>query len=460
MRENRHEAIKYAKDKLPRFLKDLQEFLKIQSISTDPDHNHDMENSCQWLISHFQKIGISHVQVLETAGHPCLYAEYMTNNENNPTLLIYGHYDVQPPEPIEKWLTPPFEPTIRDNNLYCRGASDMKGQIMASICAVEALLSQVDLPINIKFLLEGEEEIGSPNLDTVLFTNKGILNADVVLNPDAGMLSSDSPTITYGLRGLAYYELRIKGPKNDLHSGLFGGIIQNPAQVLCEIIAGMHDENGKIILPGFYKNVRELDQQERSALANLPVSEEKYIKQAGVKKLWGENNYSAIERIGARPTLEVNGLYSGFIEEGSKTIIPSYAMAKLSMRLVPDQDPDDVHTILLDYLKENIPDTVDWELIKMAGSPPSITDLNIPAVKSLADAFNETWGCLPVYRREGGSVPVVVSMQKILGVESVLTGFGLPDDNIHGPNEKLHLPTWEKGIYTLINFFYNYGSIK
>ena len=460
MNTDRQAAIKYAKDQLPRFIKELEEFLKIPSVSTDPNHKQDIEKSCQWLISQFQKIGISQVKILETAGHPSLYAEYMTKNKNNPTLLIYGHYDVQPPEPIEKWLTPPFEPTTHDNNLYCRGASDMKGQIMASICAVEALLSQADLPINIKFLLEGEEEIGSPHLDAVLSANKDILKADVVLNPDAGMLSPDTPTITYGLRGLSYFELRIKGPENDLHSGLFGGIIQNPAQVLCEIIAGMHDANGKITLPGFYDNVRDLDQQERSDLAKLPVSEEKYMKQAGVKKLWGESNYSAIERIGARPTLEVNGLYSGFIEEGSKTIIPSYAMAKLSMRLVPDQDPDDVHAKLLDYLKENIPDTVDWELIKMAGSPPSITDLNIPAVKSLANAFNETWGCLPVYRREGGSVPVVVSMQNILGIESVLTGFGLPDDNIHGPNEKLHLPTWEKGIYTLINFFYNYGSIN
>ena len=454
----KNEAINNAKEKIIAYRNDLEEFLKIASISTDPSHKTDIEKAAIWLMDYLSKIGMSNAKMIKTKGHPCVYAEYRSAQENAKTVLIYGHYDVQPSDPLDKWLTDPFEPTIDSDNLYCRGASDMKGQIMASVFAVDALLSQEDPPVNIKFILEGEEEIGSPNLETVLSLNKDLLKADVVLNPDAGMLSPDLPTITYGLRGLAYFELIVKGPKKDLHSGSYGGIVHNPAQAVCEIIAEMHDKKGKITIPGFYDNIQKLEESERNILSKLPVNENNLRKETGVKILWGDNKFTPIERICARPTLEINGLYSGFIDEGAKTIIPSYAMAKISTRLVPDQTPDKIHTLLEQFVQDRMPDSVEWELIRLSGSPPSITDLGIPAVTALSEAFLEIWGRHPTFTRSGGTIPVVLSMQDILGIESVLTGFGLPDDNIHGPNEKLHLPTWEKGIYTLITFFYNYAS--
>lgn len=455
---NKNEAYDFIENNLPRLKKNLNDFLKIKSISTDPNHEKDIIKSVDWLKNYLRNIGFSNLKILKCKGHPALFAEMRSKNDDAKTVLVYGHYDVQPPEPTDKWLTPPFEPVIYQDNLFCRGASDMKGQIMASIYAVEAMLSSGELPINIKFLLEGEEEIGSPTLNDILLNNKELLAADIVLNPDAGMISKDTPTITYGLRGLAYFELRIYGPKNDLHSGLFGGIIHNPAIVLSKVIASFHNEDGKVQIPDFYNNVIELDPNERETLNKLPITDENLINQTGVNKLWGENQYTSIERIGIRPTLDINGLYSGFIDEGSKTIIPSYAMAKISMRLVPDQKPDEIYQNLFNYLKSIIPDTVNWELIQMAGSPPSVTNTNIPAIKSLTSSFEEVWGCPPVFKREGGSIPVVLSIQEILGIESILTGFGLPEDNIHGPNEKLHLPTWEKGIRSLIAFLYNYSS--
>jgi acetylornithine deacetylase/succinyl-diaminopimelate desuccinylase-like protein len=373
----------------------------------------------------------------------------------DPTVLVYGHYDVQPAEPLELWESGAFEPTVRGENLYARGASDMKGQVIATIAAIESIRETGQLPVNLVFIFEGEEEIGSPNLGKFIRDHKKLLSSDFALNPDSGILAPDIPSITYALRGLAYFELNVYGPDHDLHSGLFGGIVHNPAQALCELVAGMHDADGRITLPGFYDKVRALDAEERAELARLPVNEGTYKRQTGVKNLWGEAGYTAVERLGGRPTLEVNGLLSGFTGEGSKTVLPGKAMAKISCRLVPDQDPQGVYQQLLKYLEANAPDTIQYEVIQLAGGPASISDRNSLSVEAMAKAMEQVWGKRPVFRREGGSVPVVAQFQHILSIETVNAGFGLPDDNYHAPNEKLHLPTWHRGIDTLIHFFYN-----
>jgi acetylornithine deacetylase/succinyl-diaminopimelate desuccinylase-like protein len=372
-----------------------------------------------------------------------------------PTILIYGHYDVQPEDPTDLWKTPPFTAQIIGDNLVARGASDMKGQIFACVSAVQALKSTTGLPVNIKFILEGEEEIGSPNFKQFLTEHKDLLKSDVALNTDAGMSRKDLPGITYGLRGLSYFELNLFGPDHDLHSGSYGGVVHNPAQVLADLISKMHDENGAVALPGFYDLVEPLSESERAELSKFSTSTDEYLAQTGVPALWGEKEFTPNERIGARPTLEVNGILSGFTGEGSKTIIPSRAMAKISTRLVPNQKPELVYEQLSAFLEENVPDTVRWELRLLSIGSPSLSDMNMPATKALSKAFIEVWGTSPSYKREGGSVPVVADMQEVLGIDSVLTGFGLPDDRIHSPNEKLDLPTWRKGVHALIHFFLN-----
>lgn len=455
MSDQRSQALEYAQNNRQRFLDNLKQLVSIPSVSTHPHNIPDMQRAADWLAACLKDIGIDNVRVMPTAGHPVVFGEWL-KAPGAPTVLIYGHYDVQPSEPDELWNTPPFEPTQRGENLYGRGASDMKGQVIATLSAVESIIRTGGaLPVNVKFILEGEEEIGSPSLTAFLQENKELLSCDVALNPDAGMIAADVPTIVYALRGLAYFELRVYGPSGDLHSGIYGGVVHNPAQVLCELIAGMHDEQGRVTLPGFYDSVRPLSDEERAELARLPMDEEYYRQQTGVQQTWGEAGYSPVERVGARPTLEVNGLLSGFTGKGSKTVLPGSAMAKISMRLVPDQNPAEVGRQLRRYLEERVPKTVRWELDQMAGGPASISDPHHPATEALARALEQVWGKRPVYKREGGSVPVVSDMQKILGVESVLTGFGLPDDNLHAPNEKLSLPTWYKGIDALINFFYN-----
>ncbi len=446
-------ALEYAHANRQRFLEELKALVCIPSVSTDPEAKGEMQRAAEWLAVQLRDLGMDNVQILPTAGHPVVYGEWLKAGADRPTALIYGHYDVQPAEPLELWDTPPFDPTERGEHLYGRGASDMKGQVIATLKAIEALVRTDGLPVNVKFLLEGEEEIGSPNLGAFMAAHKDLLACDFAVNPDTGMIAADTPTITYGLRGLAYFEIRLSGPQSDLHSGLYGGVVHNPAQVLCELIAGMHDEQGRITLPGFYDSVRPLSPKEREELARLPMDEDYYCQQTGVPALFGEAGYTPVERVGARPTLEVNGFLSGFTGEGSKTVLPAKAMAKISMRLVPDQDPAEVRAQLIAYLEAKAPPTVQWEVIEHAGNPASITNLDIPAVKALQQALEQVWGVPPVFRREGGSVPVVAEMQKLLGVESALTGFGLPDDNLHAPNEKIHLPTFYKGIDALIWFF-------
>jgi acetylornithine deacetylase/succinyl-diaminopimelate desuccinylase-like protein len=454
MSEQPQAALTYARQHQTEFLSNLKELAAIPSISTSPEHASEMQRAAEWLAARLNGLGIQKVAVMPTAGHPVVYGEWL-GAPGKPVVLVYGHYDVQPVDPIELWETGPFEPTEKGEHLYARGASDMKGQVLAVLSALEALKQTGGLPVNLKFLLEGEEEIGSPSLEAWITANQALLKSDFCLNTDAGMLDKDAPAITYGLRGLAYFELRVYGPSHDLHSGGAGGIVHNPAQALAELIAAMHDSTGAVTLPGFYERVRTLSAAEHADFARLPHSEAEYLALLGVPALWGEPGFTPAERLGARPTLEINGMLSGFTGKGQKTVLPAWALAKISCRLVPDQDPEEVYEQLKQFLVEKAPKTIRWELEKLSGAPASISSLDQPGVKALEAAFETVWGQRPYFKREGGSIPVVGQMQTILGIESVLTGFGLPDDNLHAPNERLHLPTWRRGIEALIHFFFN-----
>ncbi len=454
MIDQRQAALEYARQHQTEFLDSLKALVAIPSISTDPEAKAEMTRAAEWVAARLKALGFDKVAVRPTEGHPVVSGEWL-GAPGKPVALIYGHYDVQPVDPVELWKTGPFEPTVVGENLYGRGASDMKGQVLATLAALEALVKTGGLPVNVKFLIEGEEEIGSPSLGKWIEQNQALLKADFCLNPDSGMLGKEYPTITYGLRGLSAYELRIYGPAGDLHSGIYGGVVHNPAVALAELIAGMHDANGHVTIPGFYDDVPAISAQEHAAFERLPTDEKYYLEQTGVPALWGEQEFLPDERVGARPTLEVNGMVSGFTGTGFKTVLPAYALAKISCRLVPYQDPQKITAGMQQYLEEHAPKTIRWELIDMKGAPASISDMNQPAVKALEKALETVWGVAPLFKREGGSIPVVAQMQSLMGIESVLTGFGLPDDNLHAPNEKLHLPTWYKGIEAFIHFFFN-----
>jgi len=455
MEKIRKAAIDYVKNNRENLLDELGEFIRIPSISTEPEHREDVGKAARWLAEHLKAMEMETVEIFPTPGAPVVYGCSTLEDSAAPTLLIYGHYDVQPVDPLEEWEGDPFEPRRQRDRLLARGASDMKGQIMAAVNALQAVQRVGDPPLRFKFLFEGEEEIGSPNLYDFIKAHRDILACDLCLNPDTGMLGPQLPTITYALRGLAYFELRLRGPSQDLHSGSFGGVIHNPAQVLCELIADLHDAGGRVSIPGFYDRVRKLEAEEREELGRLPVDEAFYMKNAGVKKLWGEREFSVAERIGARPTLEVNGLLSGFTGQGSKTVLPAVAMAKLSCRLVADQTPAEIEEMLERYLKQRLPDTVTWELDLLASSPPVLSPRDSRGITALSSAYEAVWGKRPLFRREGGTVPVGAYLQELLGVESVQTGFALPDDNAHSPNEKLDLPTWYRGMEGLVHFYYN-----
>ena len=447
-------ALSYAQEHKEIFLNDLISFLKIPSISTLPEHKKDMEIAAQWVASELEKLSFDDVAILPTAKHPVVYGSWMKAGSQAPTLLVYGHYDVQPVDPIDLWKTNPFDPQIRDEDIFARGASDMKGQIVAHLKAMEAILQSSHLPVNIKYMIEGEEEIGSPNLEDFLEQNGDLFQCDFCLNADSGILGADIPSLTYALRGLAYFEIRLQGPSTDMHSGIFGGAVVNPGNILCDLISGLKDEDYKVTLPGFYDAVLPLTDDEREELAKLPQPEDWWLKQSGSNALDGEKGYTATERATARPTLDVNGLYSGFIGEGSKTVLPAKAMAKISMRLVPDQRPGQVKQSLETYLAERVPPAISWELEDLSSCTPGIIDRDSDAVKAASRALESVWGKSPLFKREGGSVPVVGFIKDILGVNSLMLGFGLPDDNLHAPNEKMHLPNFFRGIETFIRFMY------
>jgi acetylornithine deacetylase/succinyl-diaminopimelate desuccinylase-like protein len=446
-------ALEFAKSNHERYLSELKEFLAIPTISTLPEHRADVQRGAEWLARQLStNLGMQSVEIMPTGGHPVVYGEWL-GAPGKPTVMIYGHYDVQPVDPIDDWTSPPFEPTIRGEHLYARGSSDMKGQAHAVLKALEAWVKSGGMPVNVKMFLEGEEEIGSPNLASFIDEHGKKLKCDVVLNTDSSILRPDLPSLVIGLRGLAYFEIWIRGPKSDLHSGRFGGSLHNPAQVLCELVAGMHDADGHVTLPGFYDKVRPLSKEARAEVARIPYSDEAWREMTGVPQLYGERGFTTLERIGVRPTLEVNGLYSGFIGEGSKTVLPAKAMAKVSMRLVPHQDPDEVEQQLREYLRRKAPPTVTWEVKPFSGAPVAIVDRNTPAIRAASAALEAAFGLKAVYVFAGGSVPVVNLLKTKLGLDSVLMGFGLPDDQIHGPNENLHLPTYYRGIEAYIRFF-------
>lgn len=455
MTDARQSALEYAHQNNGRFLDELKDFLAIPSISTSPEYTPDVRRAAEWVAGQLHSLGMDNVQIMPTEGHPVVYGEQLKAGKEAPTVLIYGHYDIQPVDPLELWTSDPFKAEVRGDNLYARGSSDMKGQVIASLKAVESIIQTGALPVNVKWFIEGEEEIGSAHLGEFIKKNAKLLKADFCVNPDAGMINADSPTITYGLRGLAYFEVRVFGPDRDLHSGLFGGTVHNPAQALAELIAGMHDKKGRITLPGFYDKVRKAGKAERADIARLPTTPKHFLKQTGVPALWGEPDYSPEERVSIRPTLEVNGLLSGFTGEGSKTVLPAWAMAKISCRLVPDQDPDKIYKSLIQYMKKNAPKTIKWDVKNLHSAGTAITERDSVGVRAMAKGLEQVWGKRPLFKREGGSIGVVVELQKYAGVDSVLTGFGLPEDNAHSPNEKLHLPTWKKGIDAFINMFFS-----
>lgn len=463
----RENALQYAATHRSVFLSRLVDLLAIPSISTDPEHHPDILRAAQWLQDELARLGAAEVEILPTEGKPIVWGELAAATPGAPTVLVYGHYDVQPVDPLELWESDPFLAEERGRSLYARGASDMKGQIVAALAALESIqatggaresaapANPGGYPVNVRFLLEGEEEIGSPSLESSIDRYRDRFTADLCLNADTGMISPEHPTITYSLRGLAYFEVRLRGPAHDLHSGIYGGAVENPAHVLCELLAGLHDEEGRVTLPGFYDRVRELSVEEREELARLPGGDRAYLEQTGVPALFGETGYTAVERVGARPTLEINGLLSGFTGKGAKTVLPATAMAKISTRLVPDQDPHEVRRMLVEYFEKNTPETVTCEVEVIALGPPLITERDNPGNRALARALQAVWGTTPLFKREGGSVPVSIYLERALGVPSVLTGFGLPDDNLHAPNEKLDLPTWYRGIEALVHFFHN-----
>jgi succinyl-diaminopimelate desuccinylase len=435
-----------------RWLHDLKSWLSIPSISAQPDHAKDVLAAAAWAADYFRGIGMN-VETIATAKHPCLLATTPDNMSppGAPHILIYGHYDVQPPEPFELWTTPPFEATVRNNQLFGRGACDDKGQ---AHCHMAALLAWKEInqgfPCKVTFLLEGEEEIGSPNLMTVVKAKKEILqSAKVLLISDTNVFAAGVPSITYGLRGLYGLEFALHGAKTDLHSGQYGGTVANPAHALCEMVAKLHDANGRVTVPGFYDDVLALKDEERKMWQTLPHDDGRYAAELGVKELYGEAGYSTLERKWARPTLEVNGLTSGYQGAGSKTVLPNRASAKITCRLVPNQNAERIGEALVKHLESLVPAGVRMEVIyRTTGSPPAITPIDSPAMAAASAAMELAFGKKPVLQREGGSIPVVAWFKETLGIDSVLIGFGLPDDRIHAPNEKLDLPQYYGGIKT------------
>lgn len=445
-------ALKYLEENHERFQSELIELLRIPSISHDPQHKTDMHNAANWLAEKLRAAGINNVEVMPTAGHPVVYGEWLNGGASASKVLIYGHYDVQSPEPLADWTSHPFEPEIRNENVYARGASDMKGQTLAAVNAVEAIVKTENLPLNFKFLLEGEEEIGSKHLNEFLAAHREKFACDFSLNTDAGgMPDAETPALCYSLRGGAGFLLQIFGPGQDIHSGEYGGVVQNPIHVMSRLIADLHDEHGHVRLPGFYDKVRKIDEEEHAELARLPFDEAFLLRHSGVPALWGEPEYLPAERIGARPTMDVVQFEAG----QPKSAIPAKASARFSFRLVPDQDPAEVHQQFREYLEANLPPTVTWDLQFIIGNPAVITNRRSPQVLAMADALQTAFGKQPIFQRAGGGIGAVLMFKETLGVDSVLTGFSLFDDNIHGPNEKLHLPTWKKGMTALVRFFHN-----
>ncbi|MBX2977130.1 MAG: dipeptidase [Ignavibacteriaceae bacterium] len=447
------QVIAYINKNYDSYVEQLKQFLTIKSISTLPENKADMKKCAEFVSDKLKEAGLSKVQIFKTEGHPIVYGEWL-GAPGKPTILVYGHYDVQPVDPIDLWDSPPFEPVIKDGKIFARGATDDKGQLFVHIKSVEAYFKSVgSLPINIKFLIEGEEEIGSPHLEPFIKANKDLLKCDTVLVSDTSLFAPGQPTLTYGLRGLSYLEVEVTGPNRDLHSGSYGGAVANPVNVLASMISKLHDKNGKITIPGFYDSVLPLTKNERENFKKLKFSEKKYAADLQVAELSGEKGFSTLERTWARPTLDCNGIFGGFTGKGAKTIIPSKATAKISMRLVPNQEPKKASKLFESYFKKLAPKSVKVKVTDLHGGYPVLTPLNHKATVAASKAMESAFGKKTVFMREGGSIPVIATFDKVLKAPTVLMGLGLNSENLHSPNEHFNLKHFHLGIKSSAFFF-------
>lgn len=447
----------YIENNRERFLNELFDLLRIPSVSADSRHKEDVRKTAEMVKSGLLEAGVSHAEICETAGHPIVYGEKRVD-PNAPTVLVYGHYDVQPPDPLDLWNSPPFEPTVRDGKIYARGACDDKGQFFMHVKAFE-IMSKLDLlNCNIKFMIEGEEEVGSDNLAHFVSSNKEKLKADVILISDTSLISLDTPSITCGLRGLSYMEVQVESANRDLHSGVYGGAVANPINVLSKMIASLHDEKGRITIPEFYDKVQVLSAAERAEINRAPFSEEQYKKEIGLEALAGEEGYTTIERTGIRPTLDCNGIWGGYTGEGAKTVLPAKASAKISMRLVPNQHPDEITELFTRHFKAIAPSTVRVKVTAHHGGEAAVTPTDSKAFLAASSAFEEVWGKKPIPTRDGGSIPIVALFKRELGLDTVLMGFGLDTDALHSPNEHYGIQNFLIGIETIVAFYKHFGK--
>lgn len=447
----------YINDNKDRFLNELFDWLRIPSISADKRYQKDVRKAADFLAEKLKVAGADNIQVFETAGNPIVYAEKIAD-ASLPTVLVYGHYDVQPPDPLELWTTPPFEPAIRDEKIYARGACDDKGQAYMHVKAFEALNKFGKLPCNIKFMMEGEEETGSSNLGIFVAEHKSLLQADVILISDTGMISLEAPSITTGLRGLSYVEVEVTGPNRDLHSGVYGGAVANPVNVLCSLIASLHDEKGHVTIPGFYDRVAAVSAEDRKLINTAPFNLDEYKAHLGIKEIKGEDGYSTLERTGIRPTLDVNGIWGGYTGEGAKTVLPSKAFAKISMRLVPDQQSDEITELFTKHFLAIAPPYVSVKVNPLHGGEPAVTSTDSAAFQAASKAFVDVFGKAPIPMRDGGSIPIVALFKKELGLDTVLMGFGFDTDAIHSPNEHFGVKNFLIGIETIAGFYKHFAS--
>lgn len=454
------EVINYISQNKNNYIEELKDYLRIPSISTLSSHKKDMATCSKFVAKKLKDAGMNNIKIIPTKGNPLVYGEWM-KAAGKPTVLIYGHYDVQPVDPLKLWKSNPFEPVVRDGKIWARGANDNKGQNFVHIKSVEAFLkTKKSLPLNVKFLIEGEEEVGSVNLEKFLKTNQKLLKCDAVLISDTSLYAEGVPTINYGLRGLAYMEVEITGPNRDLHSGSFGGSVANPINELAKLISKLIDNNGRITIPNFYKDVLPFTKKEIDNIKSLKFSDKNYAKELGVKELQGEKDFNTLQRLWGRPTLDCNGIWGGFTEEGAKTVLPSKATAKISMRLVPNQDPKLIANEFTKYVKSLVPKSVKIKVTNMHGGSPVVIPLDSPAIKAASNAVSKAFGKKTVYTREGGSIPIVVDFVKELKAPAILMGLGLDTDDIHSPNEHFSLKSFELGILSSAYFFEEFSHIS
>jgi acetylornithine deacetylase/succinyl-diaminopimelate desuccinylase-like protein len=453
------EVKSYIDNNQQRFLEELIEFLRIPSVSANSKFENEVLRGAEFLEDALKKAGVDLVEICPTAGHPIVYAEKIVSTDA-PTVLVYGHYDVQPADPYELWESPPFEPVIKNERIYARGSCDDKGQLYMHIKALEILNQQGNPPCNLKFILEGEEEVGSSNMEKFVRENVSRLKSEVILISDTAIISNDTPSITVGLRGLSYVEVEITGPNRDLHSGVYGGAVANPINVLCKMISSLIDDQGRITIPGYYHNVKELTSEERNKIAEVPFDLDSYKEEIGIADVEGEEGFTTLERTGIRPTLDVNGIWGGYTGEGAKTVLPSKAYAKISMRLVPHQDDEEITKLFTEHFTSIAPDSVTVNVTPLHGGKPAVTPTDSTAFQAASRAFEQAWDKTPIPTRDGGSIPIVSLFTEVLGVNTVLMGFGLDSDAIHSPNESYGIFNYLKGIETIVLFHHHFAALS